>query len=172
MKEVKLKRVTGPFDQIPFENYIQSPIGLVPKSGSDKTRLIFHLSYNFSEDEKDKSLNYHTPSELCTTKYCDIGHAVETYLTLREQGEHEQMEAESNNKKPGKSGYAQNFRPVVVYASKTDIQSAFRILPLLRKCWPWVIMAAENPCTKKLQFFVDKCLPFGASISCALFQRV
>ena len=31
---------------------------------------------------------------------------------------------------------------------------------------------AENPITKKWQFFVDKCLPFGASISYAHFQRV
>ena len=29
MKEVKEKRYAGPFPEIPFENYIQSPIGLV-----------------------------------------------------------------------------------------------------------------------------------------------
>ena len=34
MKEVKAKRFAGPFKNIPFENYIQSPIGLVPKSGN------------------------------------------------------------------------------------------------------------------------------------------
>ena len=32
IKEVKLKWVAGPFDEIPFQNYIQSPIGLVPKA--------------------------------------------------------------------------------------------------------------------------------------------
>ena len=42
-EEVKVGRVAGPFAEIPFENYIQSPIGLVPKSGGDQTRLIFHL---------------------------------------------------------------------------------------------------------------------------------
>ena len=49
IKEVKLGRVAGPFDEIPYENYIQSPIGLVPKDGLDsgKTQLIFHLSYDF-----------------------------------------------------------------------------------------------------------------------------
>ena len=31
MKEVKLKRVAGPYDDVPFDNFIQSPIGLVPK---------------------------------------------------------------------------------------------------------------------------------------------
>ena len=32
-------------------------------------------------------------------------------------------------------------------------------------------MKTRNPITKEWCFFVDKCLPFGASISCALFQR-
>ena len=31
-------------------------------------------------------------------------------------------------------------------------------------------MKAKDPITKDWKFFVDKCLPFGASISCALFQ--
>ena len=34
MKEVKAKCLVGPFDQVPFENFIQSPIGLVPKAGN------------------------------------------------------------------------------------------------------------------------------------------
>ena len=33
MKEVKVKRVAGPYEQIPFDNYIQSLIRLVPKRG-------------------------------------------------------------------------------------------------------------------------------------------
>ena len=32
-------------------------------------------------------------------------------------------------------------------------------------------MAVRNPWTKRFQYFIDKCLPFGASISCAIFQR-
>ena len=45
MKEVELKRFAGPFPDPPFEHFMQSPIGLVPKDGGKKTRLIFHLSY-------------------------------------------------------------------------------------------------------------------------------
>ena len=45
MKEVKEKRYAGPYHKIPFEYYIQSPIGLVPKDHGKSTRLIFHLSY-------------------------------------------------------------------------------------------------------------------------------
>ena len=33
-------------------------------------------------------------------------------------------------------------------------------------------MKAENLQTGKTKYFVDKCLPFGASISCAIFQVV
>ena len=45
MKEVKLKRFAGPYSSIPFEHYIQSPVGLVPKGNGSDVRLIFHLSY-------------------------------------------------------------------------------------------------------------------------------
>ena len=45
MTEVKANRYAGPYDKVPFKNYIQSPIGLVPKDKGKKTRLIFHLSY-------------------------------------------------------------------------------------------------------------------------------
>ena len=45
MKEVKLRRYAGPYKNIPFDNYIQNPIGLVPKDNGRDTRLIFHLSY-------------------------------------------------------------------------------------------------------------------------------
>ena len=33
-------------------------------------------------------------------------------------------------------------------------------------------MKAEHPVTKKIWYFVNKCLPFGVSISCAIFQEV
>ena len=33
-------------------------------------------------------------------------------------------------------------------------------------------MKAEHPVTKKIWFFVDKCLPFGSLISCAIFQAI
>ena len=37
MAEVKDGRYAGPFEKIPFKNYIQSPIGLVPKDQGKKT---------------------------------------------------------------------------------------------------------------------------------------
>ena len=56
-------------------------------------------------------------------------------------------------------------------ADKSDLKSAFRILGLSPDSWPWLIMRAQDLSTGEWKFFVDKCLLFGASISCALFQR-
>ena len=41
MKEVKAKRFAGPFADIPFKNFIQSPVGLVPKDGARIPDLFF-----------------------------------------------------------------------------------------------------------------------------------
>ena len=154
IKEVELHRVAGPFESVPFENFIQSPIGLVPKGapGSGKTHLIFHLSYDF-DDEQDKSLNHYTPDEMCSVKYNDIDHAVKCYLDLK-----------------SKVGDDTKGTTVVV-GGTSDVQSAFRLVPLKPGCWMWLIMKAQDPKTGQWKYFVDKCLPFGASISCAVFQR-
>ena len=84
MKEVRLKRVVGPFNKIPFNNYIQSLVGLVPK-GENQTRLIFHLSYTFNKGmpEEEQSVNYHTPDHLCSVRYEDLDHAMCTCLRVR-----------------------------------------------------------------------------------------
>ena len=89
MKEVRLKRVAGPFKEIPFESFIQSPIGLVPKAGSDQTRLILHLSYKFKSDGLESE-------ERCSVKYRDLDFAVRTYLDLL-NGWAEENEEETQN---------------------------------------------------------------------------
>ena len=75
MKEVSLGWYSGPFDikDLPFQSFIQSPIGLVPKAGG-QTRLIFHLSYDFSNG--NPSVNACTPQERCKVKYWDQDHAI------------------------------------------------------------------------------------------------
>ena len=67
MKEVKVGRVAGPFDQITFKYYIQSPVGLVPKA-NNQTRMTFHLSYDFKKSG-NMSVNACTPHEKCTVQY-------------------------------------------------------------------------------------------------------
>ena len=142
MKEVKLGRVARPFNKrdIPYQYFVQSPIGLVPKFGG-QTRLIFHLSYNFKNG--NPSINSCIPCELCTTKYNDLNHVVCNCTQL-------------NSK---------------VYWAKTDVQMAFRIVPIkpLHRCL--LLMAAKNPVSGKRQFFIEKNLSFGTSISCSHFQR-
>ena len=152
MKEVKLRRFAGPYDKVPFKNFMQSPIGLVPKAGN-KTRLIFHLSYQFGSDMG--SVNSNTPEELCKVRYKDLDYAVKASLKLLSDSE---IFNESDTEK-------------VLFYSKSDLQSAFRILPLSVRCYQWLVMKAVNPVSKKLSYFADKNLPFGSSISCALFSK-
>ena len=73
MKEVKLKRYAGPFTSIPYENFIQSPIGLVLKDNGKDVRLIFHLSYPRGTG---KSVNSNTSKELSSVEYPDFSKAI------------------------------------------------------------------------------------------------
>ena len=140
MKEVKLGRYAGPYESIPFDSYIQSPIGLVPKDGGADVRLIFHLSYPRGTN---KSVNANTPMSMSTTKYPDFSDAIK--LCLREG--------------------------VGCYLARSDWRSAFRQLGISPKFWKYLIMKATCRSNGKVYYFIDKCLPFGAAISCALFQR-
>ena len=142
MSEVKEGRYAGPFESIPFEHYIQSPLGLVPKDNGKKTRLIFHLSY--PRGKKKISLNANTPPERCSVKYPDFSHAV---LRCLEEGK-------------------------FCHLSKSDMKSAFHVLGIRIKDFKYLVMMAKSPIDGKVYFFIDKCFPFGASISCAHFQAV
>lgn len=78
MAEVKEKRYIGPLkeSQIPWANFIQSPLSLVNKKGNkDKFRLVFDLSYPAGD-----SVNYHTPEHLKRTSYFDVDHAIKNSI--------------------------------------------------------------------------------------------
>ena len=154
MKEVKNKRYAGPFEEIPFNNYAQSPIGLVPEDGGAQTRLIFHLSYEFPNG--NKSINQLTSREYCSVRYNDIDHAMKNCIYFI-------------NKFKDVSHYSV---AKTLFLGKTDLKRAFRQVPLKGKMWPILIMKATCPSNGKTYFFVDKCFPFGASISCSHFQRL
>ena len=175
---------------MPFNNFIQSPIGLVPKAGTDQTRLIFHLSCDFKDGHK--SVNYHTPRDKCSVHYRDIDYVVETYIELAK-------EIIANSKVSDAKAFGQDMKQSKgleywsrlqlqdlwhrrfdkhrnrfgksIVAGKSHLKSAFRILGLSRDSWNWLVMKAVDPTTGETKFFVDKCLPFGASISCSHFQR-
>ena len=111
-------------------------------------------------------MNECTPRKYCSIKYRDLDYAVQAILKLRDQGYKNRERGDC-----GQHGYDQ-YAPVVVYCSKSDVQSAFRLVPLSSTSWAWLIMAARDPTSGRLQYFVDKCLPFGVSVSCAIFQHV
>ena len=52
------------------------------------------------------------------------------------------------------------------------MSSAFRHVPIAKSQWWLLVMKAEHPKTGKTYYFMDKCLLFGSSISCAIFQEV
>ena len=143
MHEVNLQRYAGPYKDPPFDEFIQSPIGLVPKDGGAKTRLIFHLSYPRGSG---RSVNENTPKECCSVKYKDFSDAIMLCLNLSKKG--------------------------ACWMGKTDLVSAFRILGIRPEDWCLLVLKARHPITKEIFYFVDKCLPFGHAISCALFQEV
>ena len=141
MKEVKENRYAGPFKKIPFNNYIQSPIGLVPKDGGKATRLIFHLSYP-RNSKTPKSVNANTPEHMATVKYPDFSDAIKLCMQYGE----------------------------AAAVGKSDLKSAFRHLPIRIDDLCLLCMKCESPIDGLTYYFVDKCLPFGASISCSHFQ--
>ena len=179
MKEVQLKRVAGPFKDVLFKSFAQSPIGLVPKAGDDRneTRLIFNLSYDFKHDGL-QSINHFIPKEECSVKYRDVDYAIKMYFDLCKEDEKARARRENpdsdmrhNLNVKWTDKFNNHRRKRTVYAGKSDLKSAFRILGLSKNCWQWLVMKAQDPQTKDWFYFVDKCLPFGSSISCALFQR-
>ena len=143
MKEVKAKHYAGPYlqEKIPFEHFIQSPIGLVSKDGGKDTRLIFHLSFPHNR----KSINSETPKELCSVKYPDFSEAIK--LCLQEG----------------------MLKPCSI--AKSDMKSTFRYLGLKPDQYCLLLMKCESPFDGKTYFFVEKVLPSRSSISCSHFQR-
>ena len=51
------------------------------------------------------------------------------------------------------------------------MKAAFRNLPIWKEDWRWLGMMAEHPKTNRKFYFIDKTVPFGASVSCCHFQR-
>ena len=128
-----------------------------------------------------KSLNHFTPRSKCSVKYHDLDHAVSTYIDLCcEIMQDNIVQSDGHNclkdREELKRDWRKWFRdhkklPRPIFGGKTDLKSAFRILGLSSNSWMWLIMKAKDPKSGKWYYFVDKCLPFGASISCAMFQR-
>ena len=163
MKEVKLGHYAGPFkfEELPFNSFVQSPIGLVPIAGN-QTQLIFHLSFDFGQSEEKRSINYHTPENFCTVHYRDLDFAVRACLHLKGC-------LALDGRFYGNEDGDDNFSGL--FLGKSDLKSTFRILPILVSQRRFLLLKANHPITGELQFFVEKNLPFGASSSCKIFTE-
>ena len=110
-------------------------------------------------------MNFHTPEFLCKVKYNDLDHAIKNCLKLLQSGTIDIGEWQWAHQR------TQEGIVKLIYYSKTDIKSAFRLVPILPSQRGLLLMRAKNPKTNRIAYFADKCLPFGASISCSRFTE-
>ena len=110
--------------------------------------MIFHLSHNFTSQEADASLNHFTPREICSTSYNDLDHAITNCLKISTKNDNSS-----------------------IFLGKTDLSMAFNMLPIRKDHWNWLVFKALDPQTGNFAYFVNKCLPFGVSMSCSHYQR-
>ena len=101
------------------------------------------LIFHLSHPWMGQFLNSETPKFLTSVKYCDFSDAVRACM---------------------KAG-------VSCHIAKSDMTSAFRNLGIKLEQWFLLILKAVSPIDGETYYFVDKCLPFGAAISCSHFQR-
>ena len=71
LKEINMQRYLGPFDAIPFDNVVISPLGLVPKKELNSYRLIHDLSF-----PEGFSVNSDIPQEASSVQYQNIENAI------------------------------------------------------------------------------------------------
>ena len=142
MKEVKLKRFAGPFKEIPFKEHYIQ--SPIGLVPKDNGRDT-RLIFHLSHPKRSgKSVNENIPEHLCRVSYPEFDEAIR--LCLKEG--------------------------VGCKISRSDAQSAFRNLCIRPQDFWLLIMKAKCPINGQVYWFVDKCLPFGSSISCSHFQHV
>lgn len=70
--ELALGRISEPHMQVPFENYVCSPLGLVPKKAPGEFRIIHDLSF-----PKHQSVNSFIPKSNSQVEYESIEHVIQ-----------------------------------------------------------------------------------------------
>ena len=142
MKEVKLKRYAGPFERIPFQDHFIQSPIGLVPKDGGADT---RLIFHLSHPrDRGTSVNANTPEDLCKVVYPMFDDAIKLCLE------------EGKDCKLGKS----------------DAKAAFRNLGIRPEDFWLLVMKAKSPIDGKFYYFVDKALPFGASISCSHFQRV
>ena len=96
----------------------------------------FRIITNLSSPE-GKSINDNIPDEFKSVQYASIQDAIEILIALG----------------------------TGAFMAKTDIKSAFRLMPIKKDNWNLLGLQWDN------KFYFDKCLPMGARSSCQLFEK-
>lgn len=137
-KEIAFGRVMGPYNYILLPDLrIPPPLGLVPKKHKGSWRLIHYLSY---PDKKIDPLNSGISDESATVQFAGINEAIYEIKKLCNLN-------------------------LQVFLAKTDIRSAFRILPVNPQDYNLLGFKWEN------SFYYDCCLPMGCRTSCKIFEE-
>ena len=129
--ELQSGRVAGPFLHPPFEDFVTSPIGLVPKKVPGEYRLIHHLSH-----PNGRSVNSGIDKTFTSVSYHSVDNAIDLISELDQ----------------------------VVYLAKTDVKSAFRIIPVNPDSYHLLGFQWQQ------RFYYDRTLPMGLSASCQIFE--
>ena len=129
--EISQSRISGPHTKPPFQPFVVSPIGVVPKKTPNKFRLIHHLSYPLGS-----SINSGIDKHYTHVKYHTVDMAIQIILRL------------------GRG----------CFLAKTDIQSAFRLLPVHPDSYHLLGFYFKG------HYFFDTAMPMGLSISCQVFE--
>lgn len=135
--EVQKGFVIGPFNNIPFENFRISPIGIAEGKYSGKKRLIVDLSAPH-ENETHPSLNDLVDKEEFSLSYVTIDNAIDIIKRL------------------GKGSWL----------CKTDIQDAFKLVPIREDLWPFYGIKWDNG------YYFYKRLVFGSRSSPKIFDTL
>ena len=142
MKEVKEKRFAGPYEGKPPYRYFIQ--SPIGLVPKDKGHKT-RLIFHLSYPRQGKtSVNSGIRKDDCTVVYPDFAEAIQMC---------------------SKSG-------ICCRISKSDMSMAFRHVPLKKRDWPLLIMMAKHPESGVVYYFVEKCLSFGCSISCKIFQDI
>ena len=140
MSEVKAKRYVGPY----LEHDIPFRYFIQSPIGlvpKDKGTKT-RLIFHLSYPKDGDSVNSGISTQRCKVKYPDFADAVALCIQM------------------GKNATC----------AKSDMSMAFRHVPLKSSCWHLLILKATHPTSGVTYFFFDRVLPFGSSISCAIFQ--
>jgi hypothetical protein len=133
-REIALGRVVGPFSTPPPPF---SPDFNVSPIGLQPKKIPgdFRLIHHLSHPPGN-SVNFFIPQELSSVQYTPISAAISSIQAM------------------GRG----------CFLAKSDIKSAFRLIPLHPSVYPLLGMSWQG------KYYFDRCLPMGASSSCAIFE--